>query len=117
MLVDGGLANNFPVDVALDMGADVVIGVDVGQSLVKADNLNNLYGVLMQVVELLKFNKLDENRSHTDFYIAPNTEGFSSLSFSKGSVRTLINNGLEAAEQSRPYLESLRALLSVKAFP
>ncbi len=111
VLVDGGLANNFPVDVALEMGADVVIGVDVGQSLVKADNLNNLYGILMQVVELLKFNKLDENRNHTDFYIAPNTEGFSSLSFSNGSVRTLINNGLEAAEQSRPYLESLRAML------
>lgn len=111
VLVDGGLANNFPVDVALEMGADIVIGVDVGQSLVKAENLNNLYGVLMQVVELLKFNKLDENRNHTDFYIAPNTEGFSSLSFSKESVGTLISNGLEAAEQSRDYLEGLRAML------
>ena len=33
LLVDGGIANNMPVDVVKAMGADIVIAVDIGSSL------------------------------------------------------------------------------------
>ena len=32
VLVDGGIKNNYPADVARDMGADIIIGVDLGTS-------------------------------------------------------------------------------------
>ena len=46
ILVDGGLVNNFPVDVARNMGADIVIGVDVQEGLHKEDRLNSLSEIL-----------------------------------------------------------------------
>ena len=41
VLVDGGMVNNYPVDVALAMGADYVIGVDVQSPLLKASELTS----------------------------------------------------------------------------
>ena len=38
VLVDGGMVNNYPVDVALAMGADYIIGVDVQSPLLKASS-------------------------------------------------------------------------------
>jgi NTE family protein len=35
VLVDGGLNNNYPADVAREMGAEIIIGVDLGTSDLK----------------------------------------------------------------------------------
>ncbi len=48
ILVDGGVLNNFPTDVAKQMGADIIIGSDVGGGLEPIDKLNNLMTILMQ---------------------------------------------------------------------
>ena len=40
VLVDGGLVRNLPVDVARDMGADVVIAVDVGTKLMGKEEIS-----------------------------------------------------------------------------
>ena len=37
LLVDGGLTNNLPVDVARAMGADIVIAVNLGTPLMKRE--------------------------------------------------------------------------------
>ena len=42
VLVDGGMVNNYPVDVALAMGADYIIGVDVQSPLLKASELKSV---------------------------------------------------------------------------
>jgi NTE family protein len=52
-LVDGGLTRNLPVDVARDMGADVVIAVNLGTPLMKADQINSLLGVTGQMINIL----------------------------------------------------------------
>ena len=39
VLVDGGLTDNYPVDIARQMGAEIIIGVDVQNPLMKADEL------------------------------------------------------------------------------
>ena len=41
VLVDGGMVNNYPVDVALQMGADIIIGVDVQSPLLDAGQLKS----------------------------------------------------------------------------
>ncbi|HEX5340761.1 MAG TPA: patatin-like phospholipase family protein [Gammaproteobacteria bacterium] len=51
-LVDGGLARNLPVGVARDMGADVVIAVDVGTPLTPLGNEQDVVSVSVQVLKI-----------------------------------------------------------------
>ena len=53
VLIDGGVVNNYPVDVARQMGADVIIGVDVQSELRPGEELNNTGTILAQLVELM----------------------------------------------------------------
>lgn len=48
LLVDGGVLNNFPVDVAKKMGYDFIIGSDVGGGMQKKDKLNSIPALLFQ---------------------------------------------------------------------
>lgn len=53
LLVDGGIANNMPVDVVKAMGADIIIAVDIGSPLVKKDKLDSTIAVLDQLSNFL----------------------------------------------------------------
>jgi NTE family protein len=53
LLVDGGLTNNLPVDVARAMGADVVIAVNLGTPLMRPENPTSILGVTSQMVNIL----------------------------------------------------------------
>jgi NTE family protein len=52
-LVDGGLTRNLPVDVARDMGADVVIAVNLGTPLMRPDQIDSLLSVTGQMINIL----------------------------------------------------------------
>ncbi len=53
LLVDGGLVRNLPVDVARDMGADVVIAVDVGTKLAGKDEIKSALAIVYQMSGIL----------------------------------------------------------------
>jgi NTE family protein len=53
ILVDGGLTNNLPVDVARAMGAEVVIAVNLGTPLLKREEIKSLVGVTAQMINIL----------------------------------------------------------------
>jgi NTE family protein len=53
LLVDGGVANNLPVSVARDMGADIVIAVDITDPLMDKDDLQDAFTVAGQLTTLL----------------------------------------------------------------
>ena len=53
LLVDGGLADNVPIDVVRTMGADIVIAVDVGTPLEPRENLTSLVSITAQLSGLL----------------------------------------------------------------
>jgi NTE family protein len=53
LLVDGGLTNNLPVDVARAMGADIVIAVNLGTPLMKREQLGSVLGVTGQMIGIL----------------------------------------------------------------
>lgn len=74
VLVDGGLRNNFPVDIARQMGADVVIGVTVQEDLKEAYDLKSTSDVLLQIVNINCKNKYDENLAMTDVPVCVNTK-------------------------------------------
>lgn len=97
VLVDGGIVNNFPVDVARAMGAEVIIGVDVQADLKEAEKLNTLPGVMGQLINLMCLNKFEANKAMTDLYIRPDVRGYSAASFNKEAIDTLLAHGVEAA--------------------
>ena len=52
LLVDGGLIDNLPVELARAMGADVVIAVDASSPLLEEEELRSILGISSQLVTL-----------------------------------------------------------------
>ncbi len=70
MLIDGGLINNYPVDVARDMGADLIIGVDVQSGLRSKVELQNAAQVARQIIEInMEWQDYHAKVADTDVYI------------------------------------------------
>ena len=114
VLVDGGLTNNFPADVARAMGADYVIGIDVQDSLRKASDLTTTSSILLQIVDHNCQHKYEENLRLTDIHIHVNTKGYSSASFSTAAVDTMIRRGEEATMAQWDKLMELREKLGIQ---
>jgi len=107
LLVDGGLVRNLPVDVARDMGADVVIAVDVGTKLAGRDEINSALAIVYQVSGLLtvsntntQIDSLDEN----DVLITPDI-GDTITSADFGKLDEAIPLGYAATEAVQSQLE------------
>ena len=84
MLVDGGLTNNLPVDVARAMGADIVIAVNLGTPLLTRSELQSLIGVTEQMVNILTEQNVRASLAllrPTDILIEPELDGFSAADF------------------------------------
>lgn len=107
VLVDGGMVNNFPVDVAKQLGADIIIGVDVQNDLATPDQLNSISQVLMQIMGLMGNERYLENIRRTDIYIKPDVSKFSTFSFSKTAIDSLVVNGYNAAKDKYGDLAAL----------
>ena len=97
VLVDGGLRNNYPVDLAREMGADIVIGVTVQGAAKTAEDLEGTMSIISQIVDVNCKNKLEENLAMTDLHIAVDTKGFNAASFSASAIDTLVRRGEEEA--------------------
>lgn len=84
LLVDGGIANNMPVDVVKAMGADIVIAVDIGSPLVKKDKLDSTIAVLDQLSNFLtnaSTAKQKELLTDKDVLIRPAIDALSTTDF------------------------------------
>jgi len=115
VLVDGGALNNYPVDVARQMGADIIIGVKLGKvDEVEQPCVNNIGDLVSEIIDMYTDSKLQHNIDSTDILIRPSTKGFGTLSFDAGSIRSLIANGEEAARQLEPQLKELHSLLEAQ---
>ncbi len=114
VLVDGGIVNNFPADVARAMGAEIVIGVDVQADLQKADGLETFKDVMGQLISLLCLNKFEQNKTLTDIYIKPDIHEYSAVSFKNEAIDTMINRGERAARAHWGELTGLREQLGIE---
>lgn len=108
VLVDGGVVNNYPVNVAKQMGADVIIGVDVQSELKPAGELDNAGAILGQLIDLMGQENYLKNLKETDVLIKVDVKGYSAASFSKVAIDTLIRRGLDAAEARKQALMELK---------
>jgi NTE family protein len=105
VLVDGGLMRNFPVEDVKRLGAEIVIGVDVGSKLQPADSLRTLLDVISQSIGFLEAASKKTQQTLCDILISPDIRGLSTLDF--GHPELAIRRGEQAA---RAFLPQLRAL-------
>ncbi len=97
LLVDGGIVNNFPVDVIKKLGVDVIIGVDIQTKLLDKKQIKDVTDVAGQLTTLLGNEKYLINKKGCDIIIEPDITGFSTASFNKEAARELIAKGEVAA--------------------
>ena len=107
ILTDGGVINNYPVEELKRRGVDVIIGVNVQDSLVGRGDLGSAFEILTQVNNFRTIQDMEKKRALTDIYIRPDITKFSVLSFDQG--KTIIGNGEKA---SRLQMDALRKLAS-----
>ncbi len=105
LLVDGGVINNFPVKDVIDMGTDIIIGVDCGFRAYKKDEITTMAAVLEQSLYVLAAEKNETNKSLCDILIEPDFEGNEAISFS--NAQGLINTGELAARKHFTELKRL----------
>ncbi|SEV83264.1 NTE family protein [Prevotella aff. ruminicola Tc2-24] len=113
VLVDGGLRNNYPADIAREMGADIIIGVTVQGAPRTAEDLGGTMSILSQIVDVNCKNKYDENLAMTDVPIRVNTTGYGAASFSANAIDTLIRRGEEEAMKHWDELMTLKDQIGI----
>ncbi len=113
VLTDGGMKNNYPADLAKEMGADVIIGVTVQGDPKTADEIKGTLGVLNQIIDINCKNKLEENIAMTDLHMRVNTTGYNTASFSAAAVDTLVRRGEEEAMRHYDELMALKKGLNL----
>ena len=95
VLVDGGMKNNYPADIAREMGAEIIIGVTVQGAPKVAEDMSGTMSILSQIIDVNCKNKYDENLAITDLHLQVDTKGYGSASFSQAAIDTLIRRGEE----------------------
>ncbi len=108
LLVDGGLINNLPVDVVKEMGADIVIAVDVQSPLLERKKLTSALAVLEQTVSLVGIDRVKENLKKVDILIRPQIDEFSAADFDADKINAILQRGDEAARRSVGELVALK---------
>lgn len=116
VLVDGGLVNNFPADVLRDMGADIIIGVEVtNENKVSALDLKSLPQVMGRILINGTSAKRKENRELCDVRIVPDISGFGMLSFTPDAIDTLVGRGYKKAMEFQDQLLAIKQHIEEKA--
>ena len=100
MLVDGGIANNLPVDIALEMGAERLIVVDLSADFKKKDELTNVLAISGQIISLLlQQNSMLQRKLMRpgDVLLLPDLKGYSATDFKK--AQEIFAKGEAAADE------------------
>jgi NTE family protein len=111
VLVDGGLVENLPIEVARTMGVDVLIVVDAGYPLQTRDRLNSLASVSNQALAILVRRDVERQLATLtprDVLLQPALGEISSFEF--GAAARTIAAGEQAARALQPQLVALAAL-------
>lgn len=107
-LVDGGLVSNLPVQLARDMGADIIIAVNIATPLQDPSNIESPTAVAQQMVTILIRQNVKAQKAllkKNDILIEPELGNMSFTDFSRG--KDGIDAGARATEQMQAKLAPL----------
>ena len=107
VLVDGGIRDNYPTRLARDMGADIIIGVDLAQHKKTYVDVNNIGDIISQGIDMLGRDAYEVNVNIPDVKIKPYLREFNSLSFSEENVEVIMERGYKAAQEQDSLLRAV----------
>ena len=103
--VDGGLLNNFPVSVAKEMGADIVLGIHLEVAPLKSDaSLSSLQVLGESITAVIAANEREAMKG-ADLVVSVPVQDFSSMNYAKADA--LIKAGYDAAAANADKLANL----------
>lgn len=115
LLIDGGIINNYPVDLVKKMGADVVIGVIIPHR--EERSLERSRGSMLEVMEemgeFVGTAKRTENLKNTDVLIRPELFPYGALEFQRPAIDSIIVRGETAARSQWDALMALKKKLGI----
>lgn len=114
LVVDGGIVNNFPADIAKEMGADIIIGVDIQTDPLKKEEINDLMDIIGQMISYMGYERYQENKHYCNVIIKPNIKGYGTASFTNAATDTLIRRGREV---TLTQIDEIKELLKDKNVP
>ncbi|MFA7089925.1 MAG: patatin-like phospholipase family protein, partial [Bacteroidales bacterium] len=123
VLIDGGVINNFPADIVKQMGAEIIIGVDVSMMTQNREDLkrgtitetdrNSLLFIVDHMMERIGRETFDKNKKLTDLYIHPDTHPYTTASFTKTAVDSLLIRGERIARENWDAIMAVKELIGI----
>lgn len=93
ILIDGGALNNLPTNVVREMGADIIIGVDLSTGKKSREQVKTMLGMVDQLTNIMGEENYRKNKADLDLYLNPNLQGYSSASFTADEIDVMITRG------------------------
>lgn len=109
ILGDGGLVANLPVEVAQEMGADIILAINIGTPLAPRSSLQSALGLTQQSINILTEQNVVRSirrlRDGVDLLVSPNLDGMTSTEFER--AREFIARGETEARRLMPLFQRL----------
>jgi len=107
LLVDGGLVNNLPTDIVRDMGADIIIAIDVSTPLSGREDLRTIFSVVDQSISLQVVKSVEANKKLASIVLSPDLSAYPNSSY--GKLLEIVKLGEETAER---HIDEIRLLVA-----
>jgi len=107
-LVDGGVSSNFPIQVAREMGADIIIAVDVSEDFSKEIDVNSYFVVMGQLVDILTRKNVEESiatLNQKDILLIPDVSQYGALDAEE--YAEIVQKGVDIAKNNEDKLKVL----------
>ncbi|MGB5980823.1 MAG: patatin-like phospholipase family protein [Nonlabens sp.] len=105
LFIDGGVTNNYPIEILRSKGMDIIIGIDVQDDLKTREELGSAFEILAQINNFRTINDMKVKSQLTDIYIKPDITKFTVTSFSES--QSIIQEGKIAALKNMQQLKPL----------
>lgn len=112
LLVDGGVVNNFPVDIMEKKDVNIIIGVNVEGELYKRDELSSITSILAQIINFQMYRKTDSQIKKVNVYMRPRVLEYNVVSFEAG--KEIIEEGIKIAVPFKAVFDSIAKMQTVK---
>ena len=111
VLVDGGMRDNYPTDLARQLGADIIIGIDISSAFYEYSDINNILDIVWTGIDMFGRDSYEENVFKTEVTIRPDIDGYGMMSFNRESIDVLIQRGWDAAVAQTENLLTVKKLI------
>lgn len=107
ILVDGGILNNLPEDIAMEIGADIIISVDVLSKYHLRNKPKNVFETLLYSINAQTKEVQKLKSCNSDLLMQPNTSHLSQMRFGEATVKKAIAVGMTEARKFIPQIKAL----------